>query len=1381
MPALIARLLGIFLTVLTINSLAIEIPKSLEEWKPWVLEKHPDVNCPFMFNDATRTCNWPSELHIDATTSGAKFSMHIEVYKNDWVALPGNAAFWPQNISDNNNKIAVRDNNRIPEVYLIAGMHKINGDIRWSELPRTLQVPQQAGIVQLTLNGKSVATPAIEDGDQLWLSASETQTAATHQDTFNVRVFRKINDTIPLQITTQLQIDVSGKERELRLGQLLLTGFTPTEFKSTLPARIEKDGSLRIQVKSGSWELTLVSQSNTPLNDLTFKNTSELWPQQEIWVFEAQRQLRSVQISGVQTIDPQQTQLPEDWKTLPAYLVTPETHFKMEELQRGESTDAANELKLTKEAWLSFDGKEFIFSDELSGTAHNTRLETIIPYELTSAKVAEKPQLITHLTNSKNAGIEVRTHEINISGISHLPRNLTVPVSGWSEEFNSVSTDLHLPPGWSLITATGTSSESGSWISAWTLWDMFLVLIIAVAIGRTTKIIYGALAAITLLIIYQRSGAPVYIWLNLVATIALIPFVSGKFKNYIVNYTYISFIFLAIALLPFAVREARAIINPQLETEEFYDFEFPSLILMSSDAKKTLAVREARTPLSRSMDVKREAAGVVDSISADDIGRMPDVNLAESLQRIPGVAIDRSYDPSQQTQTGIAIPTWNENRIYLQWTGPVKANETTKLFLVSPLINRIGYLLSVLLPLLLSGILLQKFFHALGKNITLPHFRKSSSLALLPCVLIASLWVAPNQSAQADVVIDQTILTELETRLTEVPRCLPNCAAIESLYLNVNNDQLMIEMVVHSNDLIALPLPAEREQWWPNQVVVDGKNATLIQTAAHTLLVSLPKGRHNLIIKANLQGRDALNLQFPVPLHNVANTSNGWEVSGAPTTEQASQSLQLQRVERNESFSKAEHLRPDPIAPFVIVRRELQLGLEWMVTTTVSRVAPAFGAINIEVPLIDGESPLTTQVNSNGKIAVHLEANQQTIYWSSNVKQATPLQLQATQNMPWVEIWTLNISPIWHTETKGIAPVQFAENENLPIWQPWPGEMLSVTITRPEATKGSYVTIDSAELTHELGNRSNASTLDLSIRTNQGGQYSFALPQGSKLSTVNIDSNPLPITAVNGLIKIPLHPGEQSVAISWKTENGVSIFSQSPKFSLEHGSSNQNLHINLPASRWPLFVGGPMMGPSILMWGMLLVVVLIAVALGRSELTPLKSYQWILLSLGICTLSFVTFVVVAIWLIVLQQRGKLHSISSIRKFKWMQAGLFIFSAIAISCLIGTIPAGLLGSPDMHIVGNNYYNGHFGWYQDHSDVEFPTAWIISLPLWCYKVTILLWALWLASALMDWIRWGWQQLSHQALWYAPLAIITHPSSTQTTTTEYTDIKSENENIA
>jgi len=46
--------------------------------------------------------------------------------------------------------------------------------------------------------------------------------------------------------------------------------------------------------------------------------------------------------------------------------------------------------------------------------------------------------------------------------------------------------------------------------------------------------------------------------------------------------------------------------------------------------------------LQRNLDMKRAASGVVDVITSEDIGKFPDSNVAASLQRVPGVSIQRA-------------------------------------------------------------------------------------------------------------------------------------------------------------------------------------------------------------------------------------------------------------------------------------------------------------------------------------------------------------------------------------------------------------------------------------------------------------------------------------------------------------------------------------------------------------------------------------------------------------------------------------------------------------------------------------------------------------------------------------------------------------------
>ncbi len=96
-------------------------------------------------------------------------------------------------------------------------------------------------------------------------------------------------------------------------------------------------------------------------------------------------------------------------------------------------------------------------------------------------------------------------------------------------------------------------------------------------------------------------------------------------------------------------------------------------LAQSSDVEEVL-VSGIRSSVIQSMDTKRAAVGVVDAISSEDIGKMPDSNLAESLQRIAGVSISRTngegaqvtvrgIDPSMNmvTLNGRNMPSVNNN------------------------------------------------------------------------------------------------------------------------------------------------------------------------------------------------------------------------------------------------------------------------------------------------------------------------------------------------------------------------------------------------------------------------------------------------------------------------------------------------------------------------------------------------------------------------------------------------------------------------------------------------------------------------------------------------------------------------------------------------
>jgi iron complex outermembrane receptor protein len=68
-----------------------------------------------------------------------------------------------------------------------------------------------------------------------------------------------------------------------------------------------------------------------------------------------------------------------------------------------------------------------------------------------------------------------------------------------------------------------------------------------------------------------------------------------------------------------------------------------------------------RASIAQSSQLKRNADQVVDIISAEDIGKLPDANVAEALQRVPGIQIERNFGEGAQ----IAIRGLSQVRVEL--------------------------------------------------------------------------------------------------------------------------------------------------------------------------------------------------------------------------------------------------------------------------------------------------------------------------------------------------------------------------------------------------------------------------------------------------------------------------------------------------------------------------------------------------------------------------------------------------------------------------------------------------------------------------------------------------------------------------------------------
>lgn len=1304
------------------------VPDPLKPWVKWVLQDEGSNHCPFFYQKfKQKQCSWPSYLNLELKSKRAKFSSQWRVYQPSWVYLPGDKSNWPQQVTINNKPVLVMVKQGKPRVKLEAGLYLIKGVFFWDRMPENLTIPENTGILNLKINGNTMTYPMIKN-NRVWLKQSDrgSKKIKSIENKLDLQVFRKVDDNIPLQVTTFLELEVSGDQREIKLPHALLAGSIPIALKSILPARIEPNGDLLIQVRPGRWHIELQARYAKPLLQLSLDIDDATWPKSEIWSFNARPYQRIVEIKQLQSIDPSQTNLPKAWRNLPAYLVKQGDIMDFNVIRRGDPDPEPNQLKLNRKLWLDFDGKGYTVSDSINGKMTNGwRLNALEETKVGQVKLNGKNHLVTRSVENNKTGVEIRKGKVNLQADSRMIGDISqMSAVGWEQDFYQVQAELNIPPGWRLLMASGVDNVPNSWISKWTLLDLFLVLIASLAISRLWNIYWGIFALLSLGLCWHEPQSPQLIWLNILAAIALIRVIpKGKLQTLILWYRNACWVTLILIIVPFMVSQVRIGLYPQLESQwkqispkvldEFGFEDQSSSYVFSSNNTVTTGVSKLR-----------------------ELARPSSYAPVRGQQKI--VAFQQ-IDPDANIQTGPGLPQWNWTKIQLSWNGSVDSLQQISLWYLSPKITMILNFLRVLLVLALSLLV----FGVIDKKIKIPK-------TILSWVLLIPFLAIPMQDAYAGFP-EQQMLDELKTRLLKSPDCLPSCVQIAAMHLAISPQRLTIKLQVHAQQAVAIPLPANIEQWMPNKILLDGRPAEALLRSQSSLWIGLDKGLHII----ELIGINPVQNKFSLPLllkpHQVMIKSKGWIIEGVHQQGQIDNQLILSRVKTAQAIGKTEQsIEPGVLPAFLSVERTLNLGLDWRITTRVKRLVKNDSAIVIKLPLLKGESVITEGIRVKDKqVLISMSARQNSLQWQSSLKKSSQLELIAPNTDLWTEVWRANVSPMWHLETTGISVIHHQDNGRwLPEWRPWAKEKVSLIITRPEAVKGATLTVDRTDLIIKPGKRSVETELKLSIRSSKGMQHTVTLPEQVELQSVKINGLTQPIRSNESKVTLAIKPGKQNISLLWRNMQQQGSIFTSPLLNIGISSVNQHIKILLGDDRWVLFTSGPAFGPAVLFWGVLIVIAILSIGLGKISITPLKHWQWFLLLIGLSQLAIESAACIVFWLMALGYRAKKQLPE--KYFNVLQIGLAGLTLLSLLILFVAVQQGLLGRPDMQIVGNQSSAFNLNWYQDRSQAILPTATVISVPLMAYRILMLLWSLWLAVSLLNWLKWGWGCFSMDGLW-------------------------------
>jgi len=591
--------------------------------------------------------------------------------------------------------------------------------------------------------------------------------------------------------------------------------------------------------------------------------------------------------------------------------------------------------------------------------------------------------------------------------------------------------------------------------------------------------------------------------------------------------------------------------------------------------------------------------------------------------------------------------------------------------------------------------------------------------------------------------------------LLQPPQCAPRCAELVAADVNISAENVRMNLIIHALADVAVPLPGSDQGWRPIAILLNGSAAgQIIRGNDQSLWVRLAAGRHTIRLSGPVPAADSLEIPFPAPPRVIEAEGDGWFIAGIKDRRLLSGSLQLTRLQAEGDEDATLRWESSRFPAFVRIERSVDLDLDWRVTTTVHRVAPMQGALTVDVPLIEGESVLSDGFTvTDGNVLVSMNPNQRVVSWRSSLPRVSPLVLETTAGAPWKDVWWVGVGSIWHADFTGVPESETGRNSadvRIAEFYPRGGESLIIEATRPEASQGSTLAFDSVDLDVEHGSRSSNATMALGYRSTSGAQHVLRLPDGAEVTQVVIDGDVEPLHANGGELTVPILPGEHDIEISWRSDGEVASRTVTPAVDIGAPASNIALHLQLPRNRWLLATNGPRLGPGVLYWSELVVLLLFALILGPIDLTPLKTRHWLLLGLGFSTFNWPVLGVVVIWLLACGAREKWQPDMAWWRFDAVQIAIAAVTVIALTAIVTSLPMGLLGTPDMHVSGNDSYGNSLNWFADRSDSILPIAAAWSVPMWIYKALILAWALWLSFALLRWLPWVWQCFSSQGLW-------------------------------
>jgi hypothetical protein len=1337
---------------------------------------------------------------------GATFMVNVEVLKDsENIPLPSAKSLYPFDLAvqteDGRAAVPVRtflkDNSLF--VTLPSGKFRITGRLVWDRVPRNVPVPGNYGLVKVQPKGR---VQRDESSFSLEQNIEQSQT-----DHIAVEVVRLITDGSPLIVETQILLRVSGRSRTLDLGRVIPEGSVPISVSSDLAAGVKGDGSLVVQIAPGKFRVSLVSIQSQPVASIKFPApVLASWPEQELFAFRSNNQLRSVQITdGAEPSPGSAEQLPADWRNDSPFVIEKGAEIKLDEIRRGEQSTAPDTVRLNRTLWVDLDGSYFTAVDRFSGELNQDfRFDAHPSNELGRAESMGKPLMLSVDDDSKLNGVRLVNQSLQMMTVSRVKNDGTLSASGWSRTIDELNIELNLPPSWKLLHVDGADEVVGSWLSTWSLLTLFITILIVVGAKHLIGFRFAVVLAIALFLNHGEFLAPEVIFIHLLILIVFANLVGEEdslWKKVVRVLTIVAFGIFALQSLAFAKLQFIQLLYPQLEAGTRHRTILQDLVFMMENSIFSLPLAllfvtlifwcarhflkkpsvstffvagfvfflgapiltalfglSSRIDRFKQYSTPTQAASYRDTVEAPSAtyGERQEEAIPESvgsdmylrsepppikLKAAP-VSADPKPLPTSLTRslyTGPAVPDWSWRRFFIRVPGPVDATKEISIYAVSPTVVRIVCAVRTVLSLALTY--LMGVFLGLISPDTNRRIRKFLRLAPAVAALALLTTLFTTRVASAEVPSD-ALLKELEQRLLS-ERCVPpQCSTIRSASFQIAGNRIVIRLVANSRGISSIALPGPLDDFQPEVVRVGGKETSALRRSESGFLeLKLADGESSIEIEGELPAAPQFILHFADRPLYVSATAAEWDIEGISSSGYISDSLRfIAKIKGATTVNGEAKPSREGLVSWFDVNRELTLGDSFSVVTTVTRLGSTDYPITAELPLLEGEKVTSGVVRQDGSLAtVSFGAGVQMVSFTGDLPKGDLFKYAATKRPRLSERFSVRCDATLRCDFEGIQPIRTVSSGVLgPVWQPYPGEEVTVRINPLISPPGSTAMVDKVQHEISWGSGLLQSELTISVRTTQQSMFSVRLPSGAELTSAKLNGSSGDGKTADGTHSFLLNPGNHELGLTYQLAWKAGFKETVPLIGLSSVSNNIHTVIKPSEDRWLLWTGGGYWGPSVVFWGKLIFVCLLCGLLGSIGLIPGGAGSGVLLGIGLTSLPLMLIAFPLMWLGALSLQE--HFLKPREWFgSFFKKVLLIgIGIVSLMVLYYIVQIGLVLDPPMLVAGNQSTSAMLRWYVDHAPTVLPSPYVFSLPLWCWRVFSLLWAGWLVSALIGWLK-------------------------------------------